>query len=115
VGGEGGEGIVSKEVLGGFEHQVMLAVLRLGGEAYTVPVVNELERLTGRAVAPAAAYVTLRRLEDRELLSSLLVSPEGGGRPVRTFALLPAGLELLRRSKRVFEGFWDGVSALEEA
>jgi hypothetical protein len=34
---------MARENLGDFEHQVLLTVLRLGGEAYSVPVVEELE------------------------------------------------------------------------
>jgi len=51
-----------KETLGEFEHQVLLAILRLGGEAYSVPIVVELEQRTGREVAQAAVFIVLRRL-----------------------------------------------------
>ncbi|HIF06587.1 MAG TPA: hypothetical protein EYQ64_06425 [Gemmatimonadetes bacterium] len=46
------------EVLGGFEHSVLLAIMRLDSSAYSVPIVLELEKQTGRSVAPAAVYVT---------------------------------------------------------
>ena len=57
------------EVLGGFEHSVLLAMMRLDSSAYSVPIVLELEKQTGRSVAPAAVYVTLRRLEKKGLLT----------------------------------------------
>ena len=54
---------MGKDVLGGFEHQVLLAVVRLGeGGAYTVPVVKSLTEASGKTPAAAAVYTTLRRL-----------------------------------------------------
>ncbi len=34
---------MSRDSLGEFEHMVLLAILRHGGEAYSVPIVLELE------------------------------------------------------------------------
>lgn len=103
------------EILGGFEHQVLLAMMRLGGETYSVPIVHELERLVGRAPAPAAVYVTLRRLESRGLLSSIMQPPpEGeGGRARRVFRVEPEAVSLLRSVRGELEGLWNGVEALE--
>ncbi|HEX9885840.1 MAG TPA: PadR family transcriptional regulator [Longimicrobiales bacterium] len=107
---------MSTGVLGGFEHQVLLAMLRLGSEAYSVPVVMELEGRTGQGVSPSKVYVTLRRLEDRGLVSSRFVPPpaDEGGRERRVFALEAAGLEALRESKRVFVGLWEDLAVLDE-
>lgn len=102
-------------VLGGFEHQVLLAVMRLGRETYSVPIVHELERHTERTVAPAAVYVTLRRLQKRGLLTARLEPPpEGeGGRPRRMFAVTPEAVEVLRTARAEFDRLWDGLEALE--
>ena len=105
------------EVLGGFEHQVLLAVLRLGSEAYSVPIVLELERRTGRSVAPSKVYVTLRRLEKRGLVSSRFDPPpaEEGGRERRVFSMEAPGLEMLKESKRIFANLWEGLPVLDES
>ena len=102
-------------VLGGFEHKVLLAMMRLGGSAYSVPIVRELEERTGKPVAPAAVYVTLRRLEKRGLLESRMSPPaEGeGGRERRVFGVTDDGVELLRIARRDLARLWDGVDALE--
>ena len=107
---------MGRDVLGGFEHQVLLAVLRLGSEAYSVPIVLELEACTGRSVSASKAYVTLRRLEDRGLVTSRFVAPpaDDGGRDRRVFSLEAAALDALRESKRVFVELWDGLPALDE-
>ena len=76
--------------LGELEEQVLLTVLRLGGESYAVPVARELGRLTAREVSPATAYMVLRRLEGRGLLVSSVgtPAPERGGRPRRFYRLV---------------------------
>ena len=38
------------DVLGGFEHKVLLAMMRLGAETYSVPIVRELEALLWHAM-----------------------------------------------------------------
>jgi PadR family transcriptional regulator PadR len=103
------------EVLGGFEHRVLLTMMRLGKRAYSVPIVRELETQTGRGVAPAAVYVTLRRLEKRGLLTSSMVPPDGGegGRERRVFEVTDEAVRLLRESRRELGLLWDGVDALE--
>jgi PadR family transcriptional regulator PadR len=107
---------MAPEVLGGFEHQVLLAVLRLSSGAYTVPIVLELEQRTGRSVSPSKVYVTLRRLEARGLITSRFVPPppDEGGRDRRVFTLEDPGLALLRESKRLFVELWDGLPVLDE-
>jgi hypothetical protein len=98
---------MGKDVLGGFEHQVLLAVVRLGeAGAYTVPVVELLTEASGKAPAPAAVYTTLRRLEGRGLLTSEAEPSELGGRPRRVFRALPAGVDELRHSRETLERLW---------
>lgn len=105
-----------KEVLGELEHQVLLAVLRCGGEAYSVPIVLELEERTGREIAAAAVYIALRRLEEKGLAESELRRPDenDGGRSRRYFQVTEAGLEQLRESKRRFVSLWDGLDPVLE-
>jgi DNA-binding PadR family transcriptional regulator len=105
---------MSKDVLGELEHQVLLATLRLGEDAYSTTIVLELERVTGREVAAAAVYIALRRLEEGGFAGSELRAPEGGGKPRRYFCVMPEGLALMRESRRRFVALWDGVEAALE-
>jgi DNA-binding PadR family transcriptional regulator len=107
---------MSKATLGEFEHQVLIAILRLGSESYSVPIVLELEERTERQVAPAAVYIALRRLENKGLVSSRLdtATPDEGGRPRRYFKLEPEAVERLKASRRVLERLWEGVGPVLE-
>jgi len=51
--------------LGEFEHLVLLTILQLGDSAYGVSITKGLEQETGKPVAQAATYLTLRRLEEK--------------------------------------------------
>jgi DNA-binding PadR family transcriptional regulator len=105
-----------RETLGEFEHQVLLAILQLGGDSYSAPIVMEMEKRSGRDVAPAAVYIALRRLEQRGLVQSTKEEPEPqrGGRGKRIFEVTPTAIEKLRESRRAMESFWDGLDPVFE-
>jgi len=97
--------------LGEFEQMVLLAILHVEGEAYGVPIVEEIERRTGRTVSRAAVYVTLRRLEKRGLVTSWMGEPTGerGGKARRCVRVEREGVALLRESRRAMESMWDDL------
>ena len=97
--------------LGEFEQMVLLAILHVRGEAYGVPIMEEIERRTGRTISRAAVYVTLRRLEKRGLLTSWMGKPTGerGGKARRCVRIEPEALALLRESRRAMESMWDDL------
>ncbi|MPY89735.1 MAG: PadR family transcriptional regulator [Luteitalea sp.] len=90
---------------------VLIAILHLGDDVYGVPIVDEIQRRTGRTVAPAAVYVTLRRLERKGLLSSWMSdsTPERGGKARRCVKVTRGGLESLRESRKVLDRMWKGL------
>lgn len=102
---------MSREALGEFEQLVLLAIVHLGTDVYGVPIVDEIERRTGRSVSPAAVYVTLRRLEQKGLLSSTMSAPthERGGKSRRCVTVTPTGLDSLRAAREVLDNMWKGL------
>ena len=100
--------------LGDMEHLVLLAVLRLGGEAYGIPILDEVTARSGREVSKATVYVALKRLEQKGLVTSRLgeSTPERGGRAKRYFKLRPAGLRALRDSRAMFLDLWRNYEAV---
>ena len=102
--------------LGEFEQIVLLAILRLGDDAYAIPIREEIEARTGRAVARGALYTALERLEAKRCLRSRMSTPiaERGGRSRRYFTVTPAGLSALRVSRQALLQLWQGLERLLE-
>jgi DNA-binding PadR family transcriptional regulator len=97
--------------LGEFEQMVLLAIAHLRDDAYANPIVDEIERRTGRSVARAAVYITLRRLEDKGFVSSWMGDPlpERGGKPRRYVTLESAGAKALRDARTAADRMWQGL------
>lgn len=96
--------------LGEFEQVVLLAILRLGDNAYGVTIGAEITVCTGREPAPGALYTTLDRLEDKGLVSSRLgdPTPQRGGRAKRYFALNSKGLAAVTRAQQSYRRLLEG-------
>jgi DNA-binding PadR family transcriptional regulator len=94
---------------------VLLALMRLGEDAYGVTIAGELEAQTGREVVVASVYATLERLQDRGLVSSSLgeSTPERGGRAKRYFRITGAGLREVRDARRSLMSLWKGLPELK--
>jgi DNA-binding PadR family transcriptional regulator len=99
--------------IGEFEHMVLLAVLRLGDDAYAVTVREEILTHTGRDVSRGSIYITLDRLETKGYLKSRLGEPtaERGGRAKRYYTLRPVAIEALKESRRALVSLWRGFEA----
>jgi DNA-binding PadR family transcriptional regulator len=107
--------------LGEFEQLALLAVLRLGDQAYGAAIQEELDRTAGRSSAISSIYITLTRLESKGMVRSELEAPDPatendgaggrsrGGKPRRYFRLEPAGIEALKTSRATLLNMWDGV------
>lgn len=101
--------------LGELEEQILLILVRLGGESYAVEVARQLAELTGREVSPATAFMVMRRLEQRGLLTSRVGDPDPdyGGRPRRFYrARLKQVQPLLRASRAARLTLWEGLERL---
>jgi PadR family transcriptional regulator, regulatory protein PadR len=97
--------------LGEFEQLVLLALVRLGPDAYGATVRREIEEHAGREVSISAVYTTLERLEQKGLVRSRIgaPTPERGGRRRRHFELLPLGARSLRDAYRALAGMTAGI------
>ena len=99
------------EALGEFEYLVVLAVLRLGANAYGMRVRQEIAARTGRDVTIGAVYATLERLLDKGLLTASMSdpTPERGGRAKRSFSLTGAGMEAANRAFQDMAAMLEGL------
>src|SRR4051812_9598522 len=97
--------------LGTLELAALLAVVRLGEDAYGLAVRHDLSERAGRDYSVGAIYTTLQRLEDKGLLASHASEPlpVRGGRSRRHFTLTGAGARALRDAERQAASMWAGV------
>ena len=97
--------------LGSLELAALLAVSRLGDDAYGLAVRQDLSDRTGREHSVGAIYTTLQRLEDKGLLTSRASEPlpVRGGRSRRHFRLTGAGARAIRDAERETKSMWAGV------
>jgi len=97
--------------LGDLEELVLLAVLRLGEDAWGASVRDELGALAGRCVSISTIYVTLMRLEEKGLARSWMGEPSGerGGKAKRHFQVRPEGVEALEAARAVRDRMWAGL------
>src|SRR3954465_14626366 len=102
--------MASQGFLGGFELLVLLALIRLGDDAYGVPISEAIEESSGREVAMGSVYITLERLERKGLVSSRLGEPtaERGGRAKTYFRVTSNGLRAVRQAQRTLVNLWNG-------
>ena len=103
--------------LGEFEQLVLLAILRLGKQAYGVTIRGELHDRAGRTISPGALYTALERLESKGLITSRMgdPTPQRGGRAKRYVTVTGAGRQALTRAVRAYERLLDGLDLLRGA
>jgi DNA-binding PadR family transcriptional regulator len=107
--------MAKRDLLGGFELLVLLALIRLGEDAYGVPIADTIEAASGREVAAGSIYITLDRLEAKGLVTSRLgeSTPERGGRAKTYFRVTGKGLRAVRQAQQTLITLWTGVPQLQ--
>jgi PadR family transcriptional regulator PadR len=105
---------MTDDTLGSLELTVLLAVMRLGREAYGLAIRSDVSARTAHDYSVGAIYTTLQRLEGKGLLSSTLSDPlpVRGGRARREFSLTTTGQRALRDARRVAVSVWSGIGIL---
>lgn len=100
------------DILGAFEQAVLLAVLRLGDDAYGRAILKDVETRLEREVAAGAVHTTLDRLERKGFLASSMGSgtPMRDGRARRFYRLKPAGVRALDEARYTLDRVWRGVT-----
>jgi PadR family transcriptional regulator PadR len=104
-----------REFLGGFELLVLSALIRLGDEAYGVPIADAITETSGRDAALGSVYVTLDRLSRKGLVTSRVGEPtaERGGRAKTYFRVTAKGLRKLQHTKQTLNALWSGIPQTE--
>jgi PadR family transcriptional regulator len=94
------------------ETLALVAVARLGDDAYGVTIHDDIEQIAGRRVSMAGVYSALDRLDARGLVRTFLSEPraERGGRSRRHYTLTALGRHHLERERELAARIWDGLS-----
>lgn len=90
------------------ELATLIAVVRLGHDAYGSALHDDVEMITARPVAQSAVYATLARLQRQHLLSAtkspVLAIP--GGKAKRIFAVTQSGRTTLEMEFEQMTRLW---------
>jgi PadR family transcriptional regulator, regulatory protein PadR len=96
---------------------LMLALIRIGEDAYGVQIAREIEERTDRAIPLASVYAALTRLETKSMVASRLGEPtaERGGRAKLYFHITPKGVRVAREAHSALRKLSQGIPQLEGA
>ena len=91
------------------EEFILLTVLFLKDDAYSVQIRNRLKDVTGKVWSYGALFISLEQLVKKRYLSSSLTDPlpERGGRSKRIYAITPAGNKALEEIKNMERKMWE--------
>jgi DNA-binding PadR family transcriptional regulator len=108
--------LTTQTLLGEVEQLVLLAVLRLGDDAYAVPIRAVIKDAAGIDLSRGTIYVTLERLERKGYLTSWFSDPQAvrGGKARRLFRLKPPGLAAVKAAKRGLDRLAEGTAVATE-
>lgn len=97
--------------LGEFEQVVLLAVARLGTDAYGMRIRSEIEARAGRRASLGAVYATLERLVAKELArpADTPGGAERSGLARRFYTITPAGKTALESARDLQARMWAGL------
>jgi DNA-binding PadR family transcriptional regulator len=93
------------------EEFILLAVLFLKDEAYSVQIRNRLKEVTGKIWSYGALFISLEQLVKKGYMTSSLTDPlpERGGRSKRIYAVTSLGSNALEEIKQMEQKMWEAV------
>src|SRR5258706_3711221 len=94
--------------LGELEELILLVISAIKDEAYGVNITQKLEQEAGRKVDFSTVHTTLKRLEEKGLVKSVMAgaTAERGGRRKRYFTITTYGYKALRESQEIRMHLW---------
>ena len=96
------------------EELILLAIWRLEKDAYCVPILDQVQEVSGKKWTLGSIYITLHRLEKRHYVQSELGAPtsERGGKSKRFYTVTSEGVEALRATRNVEKAMWHGIKGI---
>jgi PadR family transcriptional regulator PadR len=102
--------------LGELEQMMLMAILRLEGDAYGLAIQRELKERADRRVTPGALYATLDRLEGKGVVISSYQDPAPGrgGKPRRYLSVTREGFQALQQARWAWMRLAEGLDGIVE-
>ena len=93
------------------EETVLIAIWRLGDEAYGVNIKNQIKKSTKRDYLYSTLYTTLEQLVRKNYISKRFGEPTAvrGGKRKIFFLLTDEGLEALKNAFEKQKSVWHGI------
>ncbi|MEP1095104.1 MAG: helix-turn-helix transcriptional regulator [Cyclobacteriaceae bacterium] len=100
--------------LGEFEELVLLTTAVVDGNAYTVSIVEEIDKNTGRKLTLSSVHTALVRLEKKAFVTSYMggTIKERGGRRRRLYKITASGYAALNKARETRIKMWDMIPNL---
>ena len=99
------------ELLTRLEEAILIAVVKLGDEAYGVPINREVSKVFKKSYTMGGLYFALDQLVRKEYLRKWSANPraERGGRSRTYYRLTPEGEDALQAVKKHQIRLWDAL------
>ena len=99
------------EILTRTDEILLLAILRLGDDAYGISIAKEITRRTGKVIKLGALWVLLDIAYQKGLVSKRTgdPTPQRGGRSKIFYRLTPEGCEALENARELSRVLWRGL------
>jgi len=96
------------------EEMVLLAIWRLGDEAYGVSVRRQVRKDTGKDYTYGTLYGLLRQMDHKGYIRKIAGEPlpKKGGRSKTYFKLTPAGTRALKDAIALHKRMWKDISEI---
>ena len=94
------------------EETILIAVWKLGPEAYGVTIKDQIHRVTGREYLYSTLYTTLEQLVRKGYLTKRFGKPMSvrGGKRKIYFQITSEGFEVLKRAFEIQQTVWEGIT-----
>ncbi len=100
--------------LGEFEELVLLSIAINDDDAFSLSILEELRKRTGRNILISSVHKVLVRLEEKGFVTSYMGDPvaERGGRAKKLYELTTSGKEVLRQTRELRNSMWSAAPDL---
>ncbi|MBW0178873.1 MarR family transcriptional regulator [Sediminibacterium sp.] len=97
--------------MGEFEELTLLIVAIMNGKAYSIGIIEELEKRTGRSAAIGGVQTVLKRMEEKGWVTSEFgeATKERGGKRKRYYSITAKGKKIMAENREKRNSLWEAI------